>query len=99
MSEQESSEAVPNPPSPDEATPAGIDPAVLKKAMRAFRKKLKLSILDDESKLGGRYTSGGRKSAIVAIQPPYGYEPAVWQALVADGRLRDTGRGFYELNE
>jgi hypothetical protein len=96
MSETEPSEPT---PAPDDQAPPGLDPALLKKAMRAFRKKLKLSKLDDESKLGGRYTSGGRKSAIVAIQPPYGYAPEVWAALVADGRLRDTGRGFYELNE
>jgi hypothetical protein len=76
-----------------------IDPALLKKAMRAFRKRLRLTVLNDESRLGGRYTSSGRKSSIVAIQGPYGYPPEVWKALVEEGKLRDAGRGFYELND
>lgn len=64
-------------------------------AMRAFRKRLKLARLADESKLGGRYTSGGRKSAIDAIQPPDGFPDRVWRALVGAGKLKDTGQGFY----
>jgi hypothetical protein len=76
-----------------------VDPEELKKALKAFRKRLKLTKLDDESRLGSRYTTGGRKSAILAILPPREYGPAVWAALVAQGKLRDAGNGFYELVE
>ncbi|MAY75388.1 MAG: hypothetical protein CMJ31_11855 [Phycisphaerae bacterium] len=63
--------------------------------MRAFKKRLKLARLNDESKLGGRYTSGGKKSKIDAIEPPTEFGPEVWRALAAEGRLRHTGQGFY----
>ena len=76
--------------------PAGeIDKGTLDAAMRAFKKRLKLQRLSDESKLGGRYTSGGRKSNIDAIIPPTDFPPEVWKALAAEGRLKDTGQGFY----
>jgi hypothetical protein len=68
-------------------------------AMRAFRKRLKLARLADESKLGGRQLSGGRKSEIDAIRPPTDYPQQVWDALVADGQLKHTGGGFYALAE
>ncbi len=64
-------------------------------ALRAFRKRLKLGRLADESKLGGRYTSGGHKSKIDAIVPPSDYPKEVWAALVKAGRLEHTGHGFY----
>ncbi|MBX3381054.1 MAG: hypothetical protein KF805_13250 [Phycisphaeraceae bacterium] len=64
-------------------------------AMRAFHKRIKVSRLADESRLGGRYTSGGRHSNIDAIQPPDGFPEAIWQALVRAGKLKDTGGGFY----
>lgn len=64
-------------------------------AMKAFRKRLKLTRLDQESKLGGRYTSGGKQSGINAIKPPTEFPPEVWKALVASGKLRDTGGGLY----
>ncbi len=67
--------------------------------MKAFRKRLKLTRLDEESKLGGRYVSSGRQSSIVAIMPPHQYPDEVWQALVAQGKLKDAGNGFYELVE
>ncbi len=64
-------------------------------AMRAFHKRLKVSRLADESKLGGRYTSGGRKSEIDAMQPPDGFPMEIWPALVRAGKLKDAGGGFY----
>ena len=85
---------------PDESSASGKpDPATLKKAMKAFRKRLKLTRLDDESKLGYRPMTGGRKSDIVAIMAPYGYPKEVWDELVAQGKLKDGGGGFYELVE
>ncbi|MEM1185298.1 MAG: hypothetical protein AAGI53_09895 [Planctomycetota bacterium] len=64
-------------------------------ALKAFRKRLKLGRLADESKLGGRYTSGGKTSGIDAIQPPDGHPDGIWKALVREGKLRDAGQGFY----
>ncbi|HHN77823.1 MAG TPA: hypothetical protein ENK11_03985 [Phycisphaerales bacterium] len=68
-------------------------------ALKAFRKRLKVLRLADESKLGGRYTSGGRKSKIDAIEPPREFGPEVWKALAKAGKLKDTGGGFYALTE
>jgi len=85
-----------------EAAPAEIseaERAQMGAAMRAFRKRLKIARLADESKLGGRQLSGGRKSEIDAIQPPTDYPREVWDALVADGQLTHTGGGFYALAE
>ena len=81
----------------EQPVPEGLDPATLKKAMKAFRKRLKLTILDQESKLGRSPLTSGKKSAIVAIMAPYGYPPEVWQELVKQGKLKDAGRGFFEL--
>lgn len=64
-------------------------------AYRAFHKRLKVSRLADESKLGGRYTSGGRHSEIDAMQPPDGFPADIWPALVRAGKLKDAGGGFY----
>lgn len=68
-------------------------------ALRAFRKRLKLGRLNDESRLGGRYTSGGKASNIDAIIPPTEYPAEVWRTLVRAGRLVDTGGGFLALPE
>lgn len=67
-------------------------------AMRAFKKRLKIIRLNDESKLGGRYTSGGRKSQVDAIEPPNDFDAKIWKVLARDGRLIDTGGGFYQLH-
>jgi hypothetical protein len=66
-------------------------------AMRAYRKRLKLARLDEESKIGNRQLTGGHKSEIDAIIPPNEFSRAVWDALVADGELKNTGQGFYQL--
>ncbi len=68
----------------------------LRKAMKAFKKRLKLARLDAESGLGKGPMSGGRDSGIVAITPPHQYPKAVWDELVRQGRLRYTGQGLYE---
>ncbi|MHC4128529.1 MAG: hypothetical protein ACYTE6_03810 [Planctomycetota bacterium] len=79
--------------------PDALDPATLKRAMKAFRKRLKLTHLNEESKLGRSPLTGGKHSDIVAIMPPHQYPTEVWQELVKRGRLKDTGGGFYELVE
>ncbi len=72
-------------------------PEELRKAMKAFKKRLKLSRLDDESSLGHGPMSSGRSSGIVAITPPNQYPKAVWDELVARGRLKYAGQGLYQL--
>ena len=68
----------------------------LKLALKAFNKRLRLTRLDDESKLGhGAMTAGG-KSGIVAISPPNQFPKTVWDELVKLGKLRYVGHGLYE---
>ena len=81
----------------DEVPEEILTPAYLKKAMKAFKKRLKLTRLDAESSLGGGPFSGGRDSGIVAIQPPSQYPREVWDKLVELGRLRRVEGGLYEL--
>ena len=69
----------------------------LKSAMKAFKKRLKLTRLDAESKIAGGPLSSGRGSGIVAIMPPYQFEPAVWDELVKQGKLKKAGGGTFEL--
>ncbi len=66
-------------------------------AMKAFRKRLKLARLADESKLGGQNLTSGRESQIDAIMPPSQFPRDVWHALAKDGQLLDVGQGFYQL--
>jgi hypothetical protein len=82
---------------PGAALPSGIDSAKLRNAMKAFKKRLKLTRLDDESRLGHGAMSSGGPSGIVAITPPTRYPQAVWDELVRQGRLRRAGYGLYEL--
>ena len=44
-----------------------------------------------------RPLSGGKSSGIVAITPPHQYRRAVWDQLVAQGRLKYAGQGMYQL--
>ena len=68
----------------------------LKKALKAFKKRLKMTQLDDESKLGhSPLTGGGAK--VFAIQPPSGFGREVWEELAAKGMLKADGGGFYVL--
>ena len=69
----------------------------LRKALKAFKKRLKLARLDDESSLGHGPMSGGKASGIVAVMPPNQYPKAVWDKLVEQGRLKYAGRGLYQL--
>ena len=87
------------PDTPSSPTPP-IDPEQLKSAFTAFKKRLKLTRLDDESRLGGgRPTTTGRKSNVAGIQPPNQFPRAVWDELAKQGKLKYTGNGFFELLE
>ena len=88
MSEPEQTpEPVPAPPSKEQ----------LQAAMNAFRKRLNLMRLDDESRLGYGPMTGGGKSGVVAITPPDQFRREVWEELAKQGKLKYTGRGLYEL--
>jgi hypothetical protein len=73
------------------------DRDVLKRAMKAYRKSLKVTVLAAETTLGGGPMSSGRKSTIVGIRPPDRYPSSVWKELVRQGRLLDARQGLYEL--
>lgn len=72
-------------------------PGEYESAMAAFKKRLRIVRLNDESRLGGRYTSGGHRSGIDAIQPPSDHPPQIWKSLIAKGRLVNAGQGMYAL--
>jgi len=74
----------------------GITPEVLKSAMKAFKKRLKLTALDDDSRLGRGPFSGGA-TGVFAIRPPDQFPQEVWKELHRQGKLRDSGNGLYEL--
>ena len=73
------------------------DRNVLKRALKAFRKRLKLQRLDSESSVGGGPMSSGRQSSIVGVRPPDQFPQDVWDALVRQKRLIAAPDGTYEL--
>ncbi len=85
--------------SSDASQPATPSPQQLKAALKAFRKRLKLTQLDDQSRIGKSPMSSGRPSGIVAITPPDQFPPAVWEELARQGKIRRTGDGQYELRQ
>lgn len=69
----------------------------LTRALKAFKKRLKLHRLDDESKIGGAFSKGAQ-SSIVGIRVPDGFPPEVWKELEAAGRIkRIPGTDTFEL--
>ncbi|PCJ56556.1 MAG: hypothetical protein COA79_18530 [Planctomycetota bacterium] len=82
----------------DEEMQDPIDKAVLKRAMKAFRKRLKTFRLDDESGLNQSAFSSGKVSGIVAIKAPDYFPKEVWDELVKQGRLLESD-SMYELND
>jgi hypothetical protein len=72
---------------------------VMQDALRMFRKRLKLSQLDADSKLGHGPTSGTGQHRIQSMVPPRDFPAAVWEALVRAGKLRREGDGFYSIIE
>jgi hypothetical protein len=82
-----------------DATPTPEPPSSkeLRLAMKAFRKRLKLTRLDDESRMGYGPTSSGQNSGVVAIVPPNQFSKAVWRELVKQGKVRHDGGGLYSL--
>jgi len=71
----------------------------LRKALKAFKKRLKLTRLDADSTLGHGPLSSGSKGEIVSIQPPSGFGREIWEELADKGLLRRDTAGFFELAE
>jgi len=86
---------------PESPTPsAGVpSPDELKLALKAFKKRLKLTRLDAESKVGKSPMSGGAGWGIEAIAPPNQFPRSVWDELVKQGKLKNAGQGLYSLGE
>jgi hypothetical protein len=73
------------------------DRAVLKRGLKAYRKRLRLMRLDDESSASRNPLSKGDESSILGVRPPEQYPDEVWAMLIAQGKLRDAGDGLLEL--
>ncbi len=84
-------------PASDESQPPEFSPRELKAAMKAFRRRLKLTCLDDQSRIGVGPMSSGLQSGIVGITPPDQFPQALWDELVRQGKLKRAGGGQYEL--
>jgi hypothetical protein len=83
------------PASPDQ--PA-ISEDTLKQALGAFKKRLKLTKLDQESKLGAhKPMTSGKKVEGMGIQPPNQFPREVWKELANQGKIKDMGGGFYTM--
>jgi hypothetical protein len=91
-------------PTPGTSSDAGAKPSeeglskeVIKSAYNAFKKRWKLTRLDQESRIGRGPMSSGQRSTIVGIQPPNQFPSEVWEALVKQGRLKNAGNGQYAM--
>jgi hypothetical protein len=67
-----------------------------KSAFKAFKKRLKLTRLDDESRLGRSPLTGGG-TGIESIIPPREFPQEVWDELVKRGQLTRDDDGFYRI--
>lgn len=73
------------------------DKDVLSRALKAFRKSLKITRLDAESSIAGGPMSAGRHSQIAGMRPPDRYSRDVWDELARQKRLVSVGHGIFEL--
>ncbi len=78
------------------APPGTFTPELLAKALGAFKKRLKMNQLDEDSKLG-RSPMSSTKAKVTAITPPREFPRAVWDELFAQGKIRPVGSGMFEL--
>ncbi len=68
----------------------------LKKALKAFKKRLKFMRLDEES---GLSRGNNKKSGITGITPPSGHPPGIWEELVKAGKLKREMGSTYSVVE
>src|SRR2546423_1512382 len=64
----------------------------MKRALKAFKKRLKLLQLEEDSKLGHSPLTGS-KSQISAIRPPSGFGREIWEELAGKGLPKEVGSG------
>jgi hypothetical protein len=76
--------------------PSGPTKEQLKQAFKAFKKRLKLTQLDEDSRLS-RSPLSSDKFKILAITPPNQFPQEVWDELVNQGKLKKAGQGTYEV--
>lgn len=82
------------------AAPAEVPPEdVCRKALVAFRKRLALTTLDEQSKLGRGPLSKGAGTDVPAVVPPSEWPQPVWGELARKGWIRCIGHGLYELGK
>src|SRR4051794_5121091 len=67
-----------------------------KRAYKAFKKRIKLTRLDDQS---GLSRGGSKQSGIAGITPPSGFPAGIWDELVTEGKLKRQGGGTYSLSQ
>jgi hypothetical protein len=82
-----------DPPKPAADAPPSAE--TLKAAYKAFKRRLKLTQLDDASRIGRSPMSSGQGSSIAGITPPDQYPTSVWEELVNQGKLKRAGQGLY----
>jgi hypothetical protein len=85
----------PPPTAPETAPAAAPSAETLKAALKAFKKRLKLTQLDSDSRIGRGPMSSGSGSRIAGITPPNQYPREVWEELVKQGKLKHAGHGMY----
>ncbi len=85
------------PPEPEPEPGVDIPEEVLREAMRAYRKRVRVTKLDQESQLARSPLSSGKDADIDAIVPPNQFPPEVWRTLAHRGELEATGDGFYRI--
>ena len=78
------------------AVPA-VEEAVLKAAMKAFRRRLKFDQLDEDSKIDPRDPTSKGAAKVTAIEPPREWGHDVWDELARRGAIKRVGRGLYEM--
>lgn len=83
---------------PESATPPpdAPDAETCRQALHAFRKRLALTVLDEESKLGRSPLTKGAGGGS-SITPPTDWPQAVWDELVRQGKLKYLGHKLYTL--
>ena len=84
------------PDEPDEPLP-DFPGEQLRDAMKAFRRRVKLTKLDHESKLGRSPLTSGKDADFDSIMPPREFPEELWKVLVQRGELEQLGYGFYRI--
>jgi hypothetical protein len=69
----------------------------LKHAFKAFKRRLKLTRLDEESRLGRSPLTQGGNSGIQSIIPPREFRQEIWDELVKRQQLSKDSDGFYRV--